>query len=335
MVSQDRLYLAFLAISCAGFSSLAAREFVALGSRDRRSASTAIKECATMLDLRDADAKDKDTPSSEDSAVTTSESASAAGASSTSETASSTTTSSEPAKGVRRPSGAKKRRPTVRATALRGRRAKEKVGAEFWDELAYLVKIAAPGPFCYFSQLLAAQFSLLVMRTLLTVRANKVNTFYLTRAISTASWKFWTRWFFNFGGWMGSAVVVNSGLRYTETLIQIELRAALTKRAHQKYMAANNFYKTAVLRDGGLDNVDQRIVADIDAFAKEAAFLYGHSFKPILEFTLSSSRTPSRTSKTHPRRRRTRRSSPPSPPKKAYPYPSRRRPADPTWWRTP
>ena len=287
-MSQDRLYLAFLAISCAGFSSLAAREFVALGSRDRRSASTAIKECATMLDLRDADAKDKDTPSSEDSAVTTSESASAAGASSTSETASSTTTSSEPAKGVRRPSGAKKnggRRSD--ATALRGRRAKEKVGAEFWDELAYLVKIAAPGPFCYFSQLLAAQFSLLVMRTLLTVRANKVNTFYLTRAISTASWKFWTRWFFNFGGWMGSAVVVNSGLRYTETLIQIELRAALTKRAHQKYMAANNFYKTAVPRDGGLDNVDQRIVADIDAFAKEAAFLYGHSFKPILEFTLS------------------------------------------------
>ena len=288
MVSQDRLYLAFLAISCAGFSSLAAREFVALGSRDRRSASTAIKECATMLDLRDADAKEKETPSSEDSAVTTAESASAAGASSTSETASSTTTSSEPAKGVRRPSGAKKnggRRSD--ATALGGRRAKEKVGAEFWDELAYLVKIAAPGPFCYFSQLLAAQFSLLVMRTLLTVRANKVNTFYLTRAISTASWKFWTRWFFNFGGWMGSAVVVNSGLRYTETLIQIELRAALTKRAHQKYMSANNFYKTAVLRDGGLDNVDQRIVADVDAFAKEAAFLYGHSFKPILEFTLS------------------------------------------------
>ena len=95
------------------------------------------------------------------------------------------------------------------------------------------------------------------------------------------------RWFFNFGGWMGSAVVVNSGLRYTETLIQIELRDALTRHAHKKYMAANNFYRTAVLRDGGLDNVDQRIVADVDAFSREAAFLYGHSFKPILEFTLS------------------------------------------------
>ena len=164
---------------------------------------------------------------------------------------------------------------------------KEKIGKDFWNELSYLVKVAAPTPTCHFSQLLVGQFALLVMRTLLTVRANKVNTFYLTKAISTASWKFWVRWFFNFSGWMGSAVVVNSGLRYTETLIQIELRAALTRHAHKKYMSANNFYKTAVLRDGGLDNVDQRIVADVDAFSKEAAFLYGHSFKPILEFTLS------------------------------------------------
>lgn len=163
----------------------------------------------------------------------------------------------------------------------------DKVGADFWKELSYLVKVAMPTPHCRFSQLLAAQFTLLVMRTLLTVRANKVNTYYLTKAISSANWQFWVRWFFNFGGWMGSAVVVNSGLRYTETLIQIELRNALTRHAHKKYMTANNFYRTAVLREGGLDNVDQRIVADIDAFSREAAFLYGHSFKPILEFTLS------------------------------------------------
>jgi ABC-type uncharacterized transport system fused permease/ATPase subunit len=175
-------------------------------------------------------------------------------------------------------------RPPERARAA-GRR--KRSGKDFWKELSYLVKVACPTPHCRFAQLLAAQFSLLVMRTLLTVRANKVNTFYLTKAISSANWKFWVRWFFNFGGWMGSAVVVNSGLRYTETLIQIELRDALTRHAHKKYMAANNFYRTAVLRDGGLDNVDQRIVADVDAFSREAAFLYGHSFKPILEFTLS------------------------------------------------
>ena len=161
------------------------------------------------------------------------------------------------------------------------------VGKDFWTELAYLLRVAFPTAQSRGAQLLGAQFTLLVMRTLLTVRANKVNTFYLTKAISSASWKFWVRWFFNFCGWMASGVVVNSGLRYTESLITIELRAALTKRAHKMYMENNNFYKTAVLRQGGLDNVDQRIVADIDAFAKETAFLYGHSFKPILEFTLS------------------------------------------------
>ena len=246
------MYLAFLAVSCAGFSSLAAREFIALGTRDRMSATSAIKESLTMLDLHKAEGPKPETSSTSESS-----------------------TKSGKGRGKGRDKG-------------RGKGGKGgKVGADFWRELEYLVKVAMPTPHCQMAQLLAAQFTLLVMRTLLTVRANKVNTFYLTKAISTASWKFWVRWFFNFGGWMGSAVVVNSGLRYTETLIQIELRNALTRHAHKKYMTANNFYRTAVLRDGGLDNVDQRIVADIDAFSREAAFLYGHSFKPILEFTLS------------------------------------------------
>ena len=248
MVRQDKLYLAFLAVSCAGFTTLAARDFVALGTNDRRLAGTAIKEVSTMLELNKAAEKEKDKDGS----------------------------------GAEKPGSSKRR-----GRDLKRGGGSQKIGADFWKELSYLVKVACPTPHCRFAQLLAAQFSLLVMRTLLTVRANKVNTFYLTKAISSANWKFWVRWFFNFGGWMGSAVVVNSGLRYTETLIQIELRDALTRHAHKKYMTANNFYRTAVLRDGGLDNVDQRIVADVDAFSREAAFLYGHSFKPILEFTLS------------------------------------------------
>lgn len=51
----------------------------------------------------------------------------------------------------------------------------------------------------------------------------------------------------------------------------------------------NAFYKAAVLRHGNLDNVDHRIVGDIDCFSRETAQLYGHSFKPILEFVLSLS----------------------------------------------
>ena len=55
VVSQDRMYLAFLAVSCVGFSSLAAREFIALGTKDRMSAVSAIKESLTMLDLHKAE----------------------------------------------------------------------------------------------------------------------------------------------------------------------------------------------------------------------------------------------------------------------------------------
>jgi hypothetical protein len=56
VVRQDKLYLAFLAVSCAGFSSLAARELVALqASREQtRKATSYVKECATMLDLQKA-----------------------------------------------------------------------------------------------------------------------------------------------------------------------------------------------------------------------------------------------------------------------------------------
>jgi|TARA_B110000977_G_scaffold199378_1_gene286558 hypothetical protein len=213
-----------------GFSSLAAREFVALSSRDRRSASTAIKECATMLDLKEVDGKEKkeQTLLSPDGASRTS-----SAKSNTSDTSKPSSVAQEPTVGKRKGKGRRSGSNSSLKTA-----GSEKIGAEFWDEVGYLLRIASPSYCCRFNQLLAAQFSLLVMRTLLTVRANKVNTFYLTRAISTASWKFWTRWFFNFGGWMGSAVVVNSGLRYTETLIQIELRNALTKQAHRKVRVA-------------------------------------------------------------------------------------------------
>ena len=38
----------------------------------------------------------------------------------------------------------------------------KKIGADFWQELGFLVKVAMPNPFCRFSQLLLSQFTLLV-----------------------------------------------------------------------------------------------------------------------------------------------------------------------------
>lgn len=165
---------------------------------------------------------------------------------------------------------------------------KVSVGAKFWQDLWALFKIFAPHPFSRGARLLVAQFFLLVMKTLVTVRCSKLCVYFLTRAIAQASWKYWVRWIVNFAGWTIGGVVVNSGLKYTESLIELEMRLRLTKHAHQKYMTRNNFYAAAAMRrTEGLDNPDQRIVADVAQLAHKFAHLYGHSFTPILNFLLS------------------------------------------------
>jgi hypothetical protein len=84
----------------------------------------------------------------------------------------------------------------------------------FWRELQYLLKIALPGGvFSRGGALLSSQFGLLLVRTLLTVRATQTNTMLLTKAIAGGDWKYWSRWFYNFLSWAASATVVNSGLR--------------------------------------------------------------------------------------------------------------------------
>mmetsp|Transcript_2828 Transcript_2828/g.10294 ORF Transcript_2828/g.10294 Transcript_2828/m.10294 type:complete len:490 (-) Transcript_2828:768-2237(-) len=158
--------------------------------------------------------------------------------------------------------------------------------AKFVKEFLALMRIAIPGPMSKGFRLMTVQFFLLVMRTLITVRTVKLNTHYLTMALSKGSWNLWMKWFTTFAGWMTMGVVTNSGLKYIETLMSTEFRKRLTAYAHKKYCQNNNFYRANVLGEGDLDHVDQRIVADIQAFSKEAAFLYGHSFKPVLEFFL-------------------------------------------------
>lgn len=66
-------------------------------------------------------------------------------------------------------------------------------------------------------------------------------------------------------------------------MISLELRNTLTRAAHARYLKGNNFFKVSI------DHVDQRLCADIAAFSSETSRLYGHSFKPCLEFVLSLS----------------------------------------------
>jgi hypothetical protein len=94
-----------------------------------------------------------------------------------------------------------------------------------------------------------------VMRTLLTVTAVKANIYFLTKvipltwqtltlptlhhspditslfypqAISTASFDYWAKHLSAFAMWMSGSIVINSGLRWCENQIAIELRLRLT-----------------------------------------------------------------------------------------------------------
>jgi hypothetical protein len=84
-------------------------------------------------------------------------------------------------------------------------------GKRFWKQLGFLLRIAVPSMQSRAVPLMGAQFLLLVMRTFITVRTVKLNVYYLTNAISQASWKLWVRWLVNFAGWMGMSTVVNTG----------------------------------------------------------------------------------------------------------------------------
>ena len=81
------------------------------------------------------------------------------------------------------------------------------------DEANSIVFLHSAGPMSKGFRLMTVQFFLLVMRTLITVRTVKLNTHYLTMALSKGSWNYWLKWFTSFAGWMSMGVVTNSGLK--------------------------------------------------------------------------------------------------------------------------
>jgi hypothetical protein len=185
------------------------------------------------------------------------------------------------------------------------------LGIKFWQRLWKMLKICVPSWKCETARLLIVQFLFLVLRALLTVRLTQINVQLLTEAISRASWNKWARWLMNFVGWMGIGMSTNSALHFVEHCLRVAIRKQLTMKAHQLYMQNNFFYNANVMQsigggnsgggnsgggNGGssssvvsLDNLDQRITSDIYEFCFEIVGLYGHSFKPLLEFLLSLS----------------------------------------------
>lgn len=191
-------------------------------------------------------------------------------------------------------------------TANKKKRYDQDLGIKFWKRLWKMLSIAVPSWQCETARLFTVQFLFLVLRALLTVRLTQLNVQLLTDAISRASWSKWARWLVNFVGWMAIGMSTNSALHFVENCLRIAIRKQLTVHAHTLYMHNNFYYNANVMQNIGtsssnsggkvstsstisLDNLDQRITSDIYEFCYEIVGLYGHSFKPLLEFVLSLS----------------------------------------------
>jgi len=99
---------------------------------------------------------------------------------------------------------------------------------------------------------------------------------------------------------MAIGTFTNSALKYVESLAGLRFRHRLTAHLHKLYMRNNGFYrlsagapgdseeekKSSGLATTKIDHVDQRIAEDVKVFCDKLAHLYGHSFKPILEFSM-------------------------------------------------
>eukprot|EP00466_Bigelowiella_natans_P007891 jgi/Bigna1/53123/estExt_Genewise1Plus.C_150181 len=165
-----------------------------------------------------------------------------------------------------------------------------------------IIQICVPRLNSNEAALLLVQFGLLVLRTLLTVRLNRVNTLFLTQAISRASYRHWARWIINMIGWTIMGTFNNAALRYVETLCGLRFRHRLTSHLHKLYMRNDGYYRLSAgapsMKSKSdsknikgeavrmIDHVDQRIAEDVKVFCDKLAHLYGHSFKPILEFSM-------------------------------------------------
>ncbi|KAF4687829.1 ATP-binding cassette sub- D member 3, partial [Perkinsus olseni] len=105
-----------------------------------------------------------------------------------------------------------------------------------------------------------------------------------------------------------TASIVNSGLKFMTNILGAWFAENLTHHIHKTYLNNKNYYfvsahpalanavssadnPDAPLKGATvLDNVDHRLVVDVDNFAKQLADLYSRTFKPALDVVLCTAR---------------------------------------------
>lgn len=167
-------------------------------------------------------------------------------------------------------------------------RQKVAVDKVFFKRLYSLIKQVIPSPLCREVFQLVALTIFLWLRTALTIKIADM-TGMNAEALVTRNGKRFVRGVITLGLLAIPASIVNSSIKYTSTMLQLNIRQKLSRHLHDLYLNGMAFYRAANVA-GHLDNIDQRITQDTDKFSSSLATLYGTIFKPVLDIILLTSR---------------------------------------------
>lgn len=132
--------------------------------------------------------------------------------------------------------------------------------------------------------------ALLWVRTVLTLRIADLTGRNAEALVSRNSAKF-VRGVVTLAILAVPASIVNSGIKYVSTLLQLNMRQRLSRHLHDLYLNGMTFYRASNgMGSLKIDNIDQRITQDTEKFSSALASLYGTIFKPVLDIILLTSR---------------------------------------------
>lgn len=164
------------------------------------------------------------------------------------------------------------------------------VNRQFFERLWTLARVVVPSPFCREVYQMAILTALLWVRTVLTLRIADLTGSNAEALVSRNSSKF-VRGVVTLAVLAVPASIVNSGIKYVSTLLQLNMRQRLSRHLHDLYLNGMTFYRASNgMGSLKIDNIDQRITQDTEKFASALASLYGTIFKPVLDIILLTSR---------------------------------------------
>eukprot|EP00929_Paragymnodinium_shiwhaense_P091836 TRINITY_DN51729_c0_g2_i1.p1 TRINITY_DN51729_c0_g2~~TRINITY_DN51729_c0_g2_i1.p1 ORF type:complete len:719 (+),score=170.56 TRINITY_DN51729_c0_g2_i1:61-2217(+) len=172
----------------------------------------------------------------------------------------------------------------------RSSKASIKVDSVFARRLLRLLPVLVPKLRSKESLLLVSETAMLVARSLLSIHISELIGQGL-QAVMHRSGRLFVATLSEFfiSGLLAS--FVNSSLKYMTNVMSTWFRENLTLEVHRRYMHGDSYYRASLLSQSAeaeqkLDNLDQRIVADVQNFTKTLADLYSRTFKPALDVLL-------------------------------------------------